>query len=108
MQLTDGRRRQLRQMVVRAASIDQTWASLPPSLRMPAFQGPQTLTIANWHFHFSTFPPTLEIWTQNLRNTVDIFQEILPPHASPSLEISSFWIRILESKKNHEKNHYIF
>ena len=67
-------------MVVRAASIDQTWASLPPSLL-----GPQTrLTIANWHFHFSTFPPTLEIWTQNLRNTVDIFQEILldlPLHA---------------------------
>ena len=62
--MTDGRRRQLRQMVVRAASIDQTWASLPPSLRMPAFQGPQTLTIANWHFHFPPpFRPPSEIRT---------------------------------------------
>ena len=145
-------------MVVRAASIDQTWPSLPPSirmpsfrgpqigistfkntdiiireiqlmyfkkysfasLRMPSFRGPQTLTIANWHFHFPPlFPPF-----GNTENSVREIQLIyfkkyclafpctpqasnsigtsmfLPPFPShKNIQFSRFRFSILESEK---------
>ena len=65
--MTDGRRRQLRQMVVRAASIDQTWASLPPHACLPRASNPHNCQLA--------FPLSSSLLLP-FRNTDNIIREI--------------------------------